>query len=580
MTGKFLRTPLIKPREQSGTFYTFGSAMEDIGLNINELHNKVALSHYVLLDIPEFNSSTGFDTKADAESYQSEEVNVGDYMFAEGFENYVLNLETLMRNRKEYDFSMSKTVSERAFWKWMSSAMDLQKDPSSNYYIDNNTIAKGFGLINSGAQRSDDYSMYNETFVQIPSSFGQMKVLYKISQDNNYYVRTEPFVSNSSTGFIENIQSDEVDPVTNKLHTGINANAIYDDGVDLGYSISEVKDSLEVELSIDKLRQYYDSDSLSFDDLAIDENYLYNNSNNDFEFNSILIYYSIYDSTGKNILATNAYGILILNNAEEESDTYRFPGVVKKQSTGAKSGISYSFRLNVKTTSVYSGDVVVTDNSSPAYSMSTDFNDVIKNLNTAIEHLRSNANLIAVINSENSAIKKLAISAMDKVDDLEKTINQLKSGTKDIILNEAALHSYDTSFEFYSDNSQVGAIYNGTLSFENIFSNNLEGNDCELKNVKVESLNGIGGNDILINSNIDSSNNISSKNIFVNQSAVGTLINPADVDTILSGLTCYFDDATQEYSIEAGSSAGSLVRKNDYIDIKGLLALIIAKLKQ
>ena len=58
-TNKNLRTPIIKPRTQGGTFYTFGSAMEDIGLNLNSSSNKVELSHYVLLDIPSFGKSSG-----------------------------------------------------------------------------------------------------------------------------------------------------------------------------------------------------------------------------------------------------------------------------------------------------------------------------------------------------------------------------------------------------------------------------------------------------------------------------------------------------------------------------------------
>ena len=55
---KMLRTPLIKPRAQGGTFYTFASALEDIGLNINELGNKVMLSHYALLDLPPFDAAS------------------------------------------------------------------------------------------------------------------------------------------------------------------------------------------------------------------------------------------------------------------------------------------------------------------------------------------------------------------------------------------------------------------------------------------------------------------------------------------------------------------------------------------
>ena len=82
------RTPIIKPRTQGGTFYTFASALEDVGLNINELKNKVSLSHYVLLNLPAFDVST----------FTDDSLNQGDYTFAEHFQNYALNMETVLRN--------------------------------------------------------------------------------------------------------------------------------------------------------------------------------------------------------------------------------------------------------------------------------------------------------------------------------------------------------------------------------------------------------------------------------------------------------------------------------------------------
>ena len=108
---KKLSTPLIKPRTQGGTFYTFSSALEDVGLNINELKNKVELSHYVLLDIPEFRTAQNSSDFGDK--------NVGDYTFAQLFQNYVLNFETLLRNKDTYNFAESLTVSERVFWNFM-----------------------------------------------------------------------------------------------------------------------------------------------------------------------------------------------------------------------------------------------------------------------------------------------------------------------------------------------------------------------------------------------------------------------------------------------------------------------------
>ena len=49
-------TPFVKRmRANGGTIYTFSSAVEDIGLNINERNNVVKISHFALLDIPAIN---------------------------------------------------------------------------------------------------------------------------------------------------------------------------------------------------------------------------------------------------------------------------------------------------------------------------------------------------------------------------------------------------------------------------------------------------------------------------------------------------------------------------------------------
>ena len=446
MNKKQLRTPLIKPRKQGGTFYTFGSALEDIGLNINELNNKVVLSHYVLLDLPAFDNST-FNT---VQTYDNP-----DYIFAEGFQDYVLNMEATVRNHMKYDFTNSLTVSERIFWKWLKPLMQLDASTSNGVtrYIDNKSIAKCFGYINSGAQRSDDYSMYNETFVQVPSSFSQMRVLYKVTEDDNYYADSS-YISSSSDGYIENIdvEAEVTNDVLNK--TGISALGIFDDPDNHAYIVNEDSDLLTVDFSLDSLRRFYGDELITFDDLAIknanEEETDYTLSD-EFDFNAALIYYSIYDSTGKNILATNAYGLLLFNNSEPvnaseelepdlEQNLYKFGTLNKRASTPTMSGTSYSFRLNIKASSVYSGDILVADNATPAYSMSTDFNDTVKNLYTAINILKSNANLTAAINSEYRNLKNLTIEAIEKADQAEKEVSELKNG-RFKVLDSSNLHT-------------------------------------------------------------------------------------------------------------------------------------------
>ena len=220
--SKKLRTPIIMPRMQGGTFYTFGSAMEDIGLNINENHNSVEISHYVLLDIPKFSNGVtpeGVYLNFESEqNYDSKEYTVnsntqGDFIFADQFQNYCLNFETVLRNQDSYNYASNKTVSERVFWKWLFSHLrndDQRFIKDGDYYYEkkDKAIAKAFGAISAGSQRTDDSGLYNETFVQIPSSYGQMRVLFKSAIDENYIEKT--YNGTNIDHMIENIDKSEL----------------------------------------------------------------------------------------------------------------------------------------------------------------------------------------------------------------------------------------------------------------------------------------------------------------------------------------------------------------------------------
>lgn len=493
--SKKLRTPIIKPRTQGGTFYTFGSAMEDIGLNINESFNRVELSHYVLLNIPKFCSSVGdipsehkdntyivLDTKLkyDDESSYS---NQGDYMFAESFQDYCLNMETVVRNCDGYNYAANKTVSERVFWKWLfgkvynydSSSFGRAFTKENGYFYETDTknaIVKGFGSISAGAQRTDDSGIYNETFVQIPSSFGQMRVLFKPSIDENYqYTKYHGTNDTSTKILIENINADEIsgDGDTRIINsTGISPIASVD-GVEpndgsIYYEVSDNRtfDNLEVVLDIEKIRQYYESkgilntQTLTYDDIATGK--VDDIINNDYSFNAVLVYYSIYNSDKTKRLATNAYGIYILDtslreddsiNENSESDVFYFSSLEKRKTTAEKNGSSYSFRINIKPTSAYSGDIHVNDNSTEGFAMSEDFNDVIRNLTAAIKVLGSNTKTLAKISQDNKEIKQMATDSMEKVDDIENDVTVLKNVnfpyTSDNIVENGQILSADSA---------------------------------------------------------------------------------------------------------------------------------------
>lgn len=584
---KKLRTPTIKPRTQGGTFYTFPSAMEDIGLNINELKNKVALSHYVLLNIPAF-TAKDFGNG----------VNSGDYTFAEHLENYAFNMETVLRNQPTYNFAESLSVSERVFWKFMQhyGYVSFTKDETTGYYVEDSSCVKAFGQISAGAQRTDEYGIYNETFVQVPSSYGRMKTMFKPTLDKNYYNGGE-FYSESTAGFLEN----NIDEISGgKLPTGISAYAEYDN-IGNGYEVASETDALCAVLSLTDLCKCY-NETLSYDDLAIKGIGLDAAEKDDpYEFNAILLYYSIYDSAAKNILATNLYGILLLESASETLDgKYAFPIIEKRKTTTTQVGNSYSFRLNIKTSSIYSGDTTVYDNSTAAYEMSTEFNDVIRNLSAAVETLKSNANVIAKISTDNVSIKQLALQCMDRVEDIERDIRLIKSGkTREISANSisanvGAFGAIDASTIVQDTDGNTVGMFDGSVfkydsaEFGSAVIREIHGNlttDCIFTD-NGGSIDVVdSANDVLATvdgAGIHSKGDVTYANVDSDYKPE-TAISKDDINTFFNNINvAYEKDSGFMLNLNSnivGSDIINDILTDTGVSVSGLLAMIIAKLK-
>lgn len=443
--NKTLRTPIIKPRTQGGTFYTFGSAMEDIGLNVNENFNRVEISHYALLEIPKFcrfltdipseERSNTLELKTSLDySDASKYPNKGDYLFAESFQDYCLNMETVLRNNPNYDYAANETVSERVFWKWLfghyPGATFVRADTSTGTYYKESTssIVKGFGSISAGSQRTDDSGIYNETFVQIPSSYGQMPVIFKKVTDENYIVDGDGYPATTPPN-IENIDPSTEISGNVIASTGISPVAKYDSGTKYTVSSSSAFDNIQIAIDIDELRRAYGNPTLTYDEIAKDRS---NGLPTNYSFNAILVYYSLYNSDKTKRLATNAYGIYILDNSlkyKENNWMFQFPKLEKRKGYNNDniSGTSFSFRINVKPTTAYSGDIHVSDNSTEAFAMSEDFNDVVRNLSAALTTLGSNSKTLLKIVQTNNDIKQMAADAIEKVDDIESDVIALKN---------------------------------------------------------------------------------------------------------------------------------------------------------
>lgn len=515
-----IKTPIIRPfRTQGGTFCSFNSAIEDIGLNINENSNKIRLSHYVVMDIPncdytdktelnKFNLLTPYDSfyKTINDEHISAANSVNSNI-AQSFMSYALNMEAVIRNQKnknsKYDFSSHLSISERVFWKWLkeTGAIRWQKastykngkeldKKNDTYFIEEQDssiyrrVVKGFGAIDAVAQRSSDYGMYNEIYVNIPSSFGKMKdVFFKQVEDNNYksgtiytanvnnFFNLEGYEDKGTTfesgleniGYFDYSDIDKKDsnfayftndtsgafwfgakPVSSEE---FNAYYITDKNVkgdkvslndtikikdvstnDILFQIKRSKlDCVTLELEPNNIAQILDVDNITYDELNINDN---NESN--YYFNTILVYYSIYDDND-NILATNLYGVYFIDSPLSNNEyiynsnftNFEIPRLRKVKSSIDGFGTSYSFKLNIRTASLYDTNTDVYDDSSSENSIVNDFNDVVANLNKSIELLSIHTKNSEILQNKYAEMYELFNRLNNKLLVLEQNYNNI-----------------------------------------------------------------------------------------------------------------------------------------------------------
>lgn len=439
-----IRTPLLRPlRDNGATLYVFPSANEDIGLNLNSRATGVAMSHYALLNLPVMFGNT--DPKAES------------IAIATDLQNYMMNLECTLLNQDSYNYQEYHTVSERAFFHWLksfekrynNSKLSLERTQNGNdvYYkeTDNtNRVIQCFGAIDAGNSLSTEFGMFNETYVNIPTSYGNGPVFFKQVQDSaeTNYIYGKTY----NAGDSEYLQGRKNNVDTLKILSDVKPR--YDNGtsykLDDAYEI--VKDINEIQSACRAFTNDKNIQINSYDDVNIDQKTQFRDKYCDitsepceFGFNAILLYYSVYDQndTTKTAYAINLFGIVFLDSPSSvQNGQAKIPSLIKKKSFGGANkanffGNSYSFRVNIKTLSVYDNtDAMIQDNTTMSSINSVDFSDVVSNLNRAIDVMNTNVQSTMAIQDAYMTTLKLTDENKQKLQDLETKLNGYLNGSK------------------------------------------------------------------------------------------------------------------------------------------------------
>lgn len=452
------RTPLLRPlRDNGATLYVFPSASEDIGLNLDSRTTSVALSHFALLNFP----NLPWDGT----------------QLAEHLQNYVMNFETLLLNQENYNYQEFHTVSERVFWHWVNKEIETnfltntdrlnvtateETEVLNNefYYVEKpekyenkNRLVQCFGSIDAGNSLSTEFGMFNETYINIPTSYGNGPVIFKQVQDpgETNYIKGKTYTSDGAlegrTGNLDTLKILESSQVL--ADEGLNYNAT--DAFEIVKNINELQTALrsktnKADLSIN-----------SYDDINVDEKKQFKDTKCDitskileFDFNAILLYYTVYDTEDPNKApyAVNLFGIIFLNGSTKlSSSEYMYQGLTKRKSyssfeAGNFFGNSYSFRVNLKTLSVYDNtDSVIMDNTTMSSIYSNDFSDVISNLNRAIDTMNTNVQATITIQDQYMDILRYYSDQNLIIDDISTKVNGFINGSKTSSFNTALLRT-------------------------------------------------------------------------------------------------------------------------------------------
>lgn len=287
--------------------------------------------------------------------------------------------------------------------------------------------------------------MFNETYVNIPTSYGNGPVFFKQVQDSSEtnYIYGKTY----NAGDSEHLQGRKNNVDTLKILSDVKPR--YDNGTsykldDDAYEI--VKDINEIQSACRAFTNDKNIQINSYDDVNIDQKTQFSGKYCDitsepceFGFNAILLYYSVYDQndTTKTAYAINLFGIVFLDSPSSvQNGQAKIPSLIKKKSFGGANkanffGNSYSFRVNIKTLSVYDNtDAMIQDNTTMSSINSVDFSDVVSNLNRAIDVMNTNVQSTMAIQDAYMTTLKLTDENKQKLQELETKLDGYLNGSK------------------------------------------------------------------------------------------------------------------------------------------------------
>tara|TARA_R110000796_G_scaffold44977_4_gene109248 strand:- start:3262 stop:5367 length:2106 start_codon:yes stop_codon:yes gene_type:complete len=518
-------TPLIRPlRVQGGTIYVFNSAANDIAKTFSDDNFRFTFSKFAALDLPKVqipnNNSNNINWQA-VGNRQNSVGSTGAYFdttvlndmingnqqqntfIANNFQNYVLNWENLILNQDNsdgngYDSSSQQSITERIFWKWVADLGAIRFDDASevdsnipNLFVEEaqNTDNSGIDTYNRVVKYLGDIDLinnvnrggeaYTQVYLHIPTEHGNTPtVLFNNITDINYNPTLKWYGTNG----------DNIEGRTEGADPRMSAKAYFQDnsnGNDY-YSTQNTFGSTAnttIEISNDMLgTNPYEVKVSDMDGTVIDwdsAKYTKVTSNpsvksiselnstaeaEDFSFNTVLIYYDIYDESDSTIVKRNLYGVLFLDDFTEtisDGSSLNAFAKYKPNAITKLNGNAYSLKTNIKfDTSADNVGVERSINEFTTFSMDL-FSDAMVSLQDSTQNFVKQSFVITELTAKVDNLEKFYFNQAT-IDELNQEITDLTEVVQNAMI---ALESPTTLIELIRNNSdRINKLASGNLT--------------------------------------------------------------------------------------------------------------------
>jgi len=519
-----MATPLIRtPQVSGGVFYAFASASKDLSKTFNNDQLKFQFSKYALLNIPNIQtplSKENFIQFLSVDGAIFNGLNADENVnLAESFQNYALNLEALLMADNDYDNTLKRSVAERVFFKWLKevgairfrSATDTEKSiGTTNLFVEEDTALSGtrrysrvveyLGNIDVTNNVDKGGQAYTEIYLNVPTRVGNTPtVLFSTIADINY--GPDMTITPGSTSYIYGRNASTIQP------DGLSTYAFYDYDNTVTYTDADADwwsptatitnsyytqptiftDPTTVEITkyssnyptapaftnITYLRNRLDGISIDWNDddyydISTDPEIStiqqYNSSfrASNFQFNAILVYYDLYNTSNPDDRVTNLYGVIFIDNVTQtptSSYIQRFEKFKPNLITGLN-GNSYGLKLNINfDTSVDNATIETIINDYSQFSMDL-FIDTSVQLQEATRILLQSQNSLIDVNNRVNDLETMIFSQ----EDITELKNRMTSLETQVNNAQLALSSSTSIIDLIADtNDTITEIVNGTI---------------------------------------------------------------------------------------------------------------------